>query len=107
MLRIHGVILDMVADVTGYIDEIAKHDRDLARQISRARMSVLLNEAEGSGSRGGTRRQRYDDALGSAREAWAGLEGARAARYIACIRPDTRRRFDIIIGTFVRILHPR
>ena len=50
---------------------------------------------------------RCDDALGSARETRAALEGAEAAGYIASFRGDSQRRLDIIIGTFVRILHPR
>lgn len=107
MLKIHPTILEMIADVRHYADAIAAKDRDLARQLRRSSMSVLLNEAEGSGGRGGTRRARYDDALGSARETLAGLEGAAAAGYIRAVRTDTRRRFDAIIGTLVRILHPR
>ena len=106
MLRIHNTVLEMIADVRRYADAIAGQDRDLARRLRRASMSVLLNVAEGSGARGGTRRARYDDALGSARETLAGLEGAEAAGYIAALRPDSRRRLDAIIGTLVRIQYP-
>ena len=105
MLRIHSTILEMIGDVRHYADAIALKDRDLARQLRRSSMSVLLNEAEGSGCRAGTRRARYNDALGSARETFAGLEGAEAAGYIDAFRPDSRRRLDHIIGTFVRLLH--
>lgn len=107
MLRIHGVILEMVRDVRGYADVIERRDRDHARQLRRCSLSVLLNEAEGSGCRGGTRRARYDDALGSARETLAALEGAEAAGYIGRVRPESRQRLDHVIGTFVRILHPQ
>ena len=104
MLRIKTTILEMIRDVRGYADEIALIDRDHARQLRRSSMSVLLNTAEGSGSRGGTRRQRYDDALGSARETFAGLEGAEAAGYIQSFTTEDRRRFDHIIGTLVNLV---
>ena len=107
MLRIHGTIVEMVADVAEYAERVSRFDRDLARQLRRSSMSVLLNEAEGSGLRGGCRRARYDIALGESRETFSGLEGAVAVRYIPEIRGDTRRRFDRIIGTFVRILYAR
>ena len=58
MLRIYGVMLEMVKDVGGIAEEIARSDRDLARQVRRSSMSVLLNTAEGSGCRGGTRQAR-------------------------------------------------
>jgi four helix bundle protein len=55
---------------------IESRDRDLARQMRRAASSVVLNIAEGSGSSGGTRRERYRNALGSAREVVACIDVA-------------------------------
>lgn len=104
MLRIYSVTLAMVHDVRWLADSVARFDRDHARQLRRASMSVVLNVAEGSGSRGGRRRARYDDALGSARETLAGLEAAQAAGYIGGIEVDVRGRFDHIIGTLVRLV---
>ena len=46
MLRIYPVSLQMVRDVRLLADEIARFDRDLARQLRRASMSVVLNVAE-------------------------------------------------------------
>ena len=104
MLRIYPITLDMVRDVRGLADKVARFDRDHARQLRRASMSVTLNVAEGSGSRGGRRRARYDDALGSARETLAGLEAAEAAGYIPAVQPHVRQRFNHIIGTLVRLV---
>lgn len=105
MLRIYPVSLQMVRDVRPLADKIAQHDRDHARQLRKSSLSVPLNIAEGSGSRGGNRRARYDTALGSARESLANLEAACAAGYIREIPTQLRNRFDHIIGTLVKIVY--
>ena len=104
MLRIHPVCLEMVREVRKLADRIARFDRDLGRQLRRSSMSVPLNVAEGSGSRGGRRRMRYEDALGSARETLAGLEAAEAVGYVGAMDATLRRRFDHIIGTLVKLV---
>ena len=104
MLRIYVVTIEMVREVRPLADQVARFDRDLARQLRRASMSVPLNVAEGSGSRAGRRRLRYEDALGSARETLAGLEAAEAVGYIGGVDAELRRRFDHIIGTLVRLV---
>ena len=104
MLRIYPVCLQMVRDVRPLADQIAGVDRDHARQLRRSSMSVPLNVAEGSGSRGGNRRARYDNALGSARETLANLESSFAAGYIAEIPGELRNRLDHIIGTLVKLV---
>ena len=103
MLRIYPVSLQMVRDVRSFADAIQRFDGDLARQLRRASMSVVLNLSEGSGSRGGRRRMRYEDALGSARETLAGLEAAHAAGYLGPVPEAVRGRFNHIIGTLVRL----
>ena len=104
MLRIYPVCLQMVRDVRPVADQIARFDRDHARQLRRSSMSVPLNVAEGSGSRGGRRRARYDDALGSARETLANLEASEAVGYIRRVEPALRNRLDHIIGTLVKLV---
>jgi four helix bundle protein len=104
MLRIYPVCLQMVRDVRPLADQIARFDRDHARQLRRSSMSVPLNVSEGSGSRGGRRRARYDDALGSARETVANLEAAEAVGYLRSIDPLLRNRLDHIIGTLVKLV---
>jgi four helix bundle protein len=99
MLRIYEVALRVVAELRPVLVCIERKDRDLARQMRRAVSSVVLNIAEGSGSSGGTRRERYRSALGSAREVVACIEVARAWRY-ADVDPDMLRE---VIGTLVKV----
>ena len=104
MLRIYAVCLLMVKDVRVLLDVIAVHDRDLVRQLRRSSTSVALNVAEGSAVRDGRRRMRYGDALGSARETFAGLEVAVAAGYLPGIDAAVCGRFDHIIGTLTKLV---
>lgn len=104
MLKIYPVCLLMVKDVKGLADGVAGFDKDLARQLRRASVSVVLNVAEGSAVRDGRRRVRYGDALGSARETFAGLEVGVAAGYLPGLEPTVCRRFDRIIGTLVKLV---
>ena len=105
MLRIYPVCIEVVREVVGLAEAISKFDRDQARQLRRSCLSVALNVAEGTGCRGGTRRARYDDALGSARETLGNLEAAEAIGYIAPLDPALRNQFDHIIGVLVKIVH--
>ena len=105
MLRIYPVCLQMVRDVRPIADQIARYDRDQARQLRRSSMSVVLTVGEGSGSRGGRRRVRYDDALASAKETLTNLEASQAAGYIRTVEPVVRNRLNHIIGTLVNVLY--
>jgi four helix bundle protein len=78
----------MVREVRPLADQIARFDPDHARHLRRSSLSVPLNVAEGSGSRAGRRRARYDDVLGSARETLANLEAAEAAGYLRSVEPQ-------------------
>jgi four helix bundle protein len=82
MLRIYPVILQFLRGAVPVIAQIEAHDRDLARQLRRCGSSIALNTQEGSASRRGTRRERYRNALGSAREAGACLDVAIALGYV-------------------------
>ena len=46
MLRIYGVILEVVTDLRPVVGQIERRDADLARQMRRAMCSVALNVAE-------------------------------------------------------------
>ena len=82
MLRIYSTVIEVLGMLRPVVAQIETHDRDLARQLRRAAASVALNVSEGSGSRGGTRRERYYNALGSARETGACLDVAEALGYL-------------------------
>jgi len=82
MLRIYDVILEVLRELRPVVAQIETHDKDLGRQLRRAATSVALNCSEGSGSHGGTRRERYRNALGSAQETVACLDAAIALGYV-------------------------
>ena len=73
------------------LERIEARDRNLADQLKRAAVSVVLNLEEGSGTRGGHRRQRYLSAAGSAREANAALRIAAGLGYVG--KADLARAF--------------
>ena len=85
MLKIQEVAVDMIRYLRGPLVAIERGDRDLGKQLRRAAASVVLNMGEGSGSTGGTRRERYRSALGSLREVQACLQVAEAFQYVKVI----------------------
>jgi four helix bundle protein len=94
MLRIYTVILEVLRELRPVLEQIETHDRDLGRQLRRAATSVVLNCGEGSWSHGGTRRERYRNALGSARETGACLDAAVALGYLEAVDGALLRRLD-------------
>jgi four helix bundle protein len=103
MLRIYNVVLEMVADAARIAEQIEERDRDLARQMRRAAASVALNTAEGMGNTAGHKRQRYQTALGSAREVKACVDVAKAMRYVGEVNAVTLDRMDHITATLIRL----
>ncbi len=104
MLRIHPVCIELVRDVRPLALQIEKYDKDQARQLRRSATSIVLNLAEGEGSRGGTRRVRYDSALGSTRETLANLHVAEALGYVEALDAGMLDRFDRVIATLVVLI---
>ena len=82
MLRIYTVILDVLRGLRPVLTRSRRTTGTSARQLRRAATSVALNTSEGSGCNGGTRRERYRNALGSARETGACLDAAIALGYV-------------------------
>ncbi len=103
MLRIHDVMLDAITAMRPLVRSIESHDRDLASQLRRAASSVVLNLAEGSGSFGGVRRQRYRTALGSARETVACLQVAARFGYVEAVPASLLALMNRVVGTLVRV----
>ncbi|HEY1958643.1 MAG TPA: four helix bundle protein [Polyangiaceae bacterium] len=104
MLRIYQDALALCREAGRVAKEVERFDCDLARQLRRAGTSVPLNIAEGSGSFGGHRRQRYFSALGSAREVVACFDVAEAMGYVASVDARVRELADIVIGTLTNVL---
>ena len=107
MLRIYSVILKMVEEAAGIAERIERRDRDLARQMRRAAASVALNTAEGMANTGGHKRERYQTALGSAREVMACTDVAKAMRYVGEIDAAILDRMDHVIATLARLVYHR
>ena len=106
MLRIYSVILDYLERLVKLNAQIARHDRDLAKQLKRSSCSVALNTAEAMYSRGGSRTAAYGVALREMRESFAALEIAVRLHYIAPLEPGLVDQCQKIIGTLVRLAFP-
>ena len=102
VMRIYAVILDVLRELRPVVAEIETHDRDLGRQLRRAATSIALNTGEGSGSSGGTRRERYRNALGSARETGACLDAALALGYVEAIDASLLDGLDHVRAVLVK-----
>jgi four helix bundle protein len=103
MLRIYSTVIEVIRGLRPVIKDIEEHDRDLARQLRRASASVALNVSEGSGSHGGTRIERYRNALGSARETGACLDVAIAFGYVERVDQALLDRLDHVRGVLAKI----
>jgi four helix bundle protein len=104
MLRIYSVIIEVVRALRPIVTQIEVHDRDLARQLRRAASSIALNVSEGSGSNGGTRRERYRNALGSARETGACLDVAVALGYMENVDARVLAQLDQVRATLFHLV---
>jgi four helix bundle protein len=104
MLRIYSTVIEVLRMLRPVIAEIERHDRDLGKQLRRASASVALNLSEGSGSHGGTRTERYRNALGSARETGACLDVAQALGYVHAVDEVLLDRLDRVRATIAKTL---
>jgi four helix bundle protein len=104
MLRIYDLVLEVLRLLRPLIIAIERHDKDLGNQLRRASASVALNMAEGSGSSGGTRQQRYRTSLGSARETGACIDVALALGYLDQVDPELLRKLDAVRATLARLV---
>ena len=77
----YTVALDLARALEPVIDTIRTRSSELADQIDRARISVLLNVSEGARRSGLDRRRFYGYASGSASEILGALDLAAVLRY--------------------------
>ena len=102
MLDIYSKAIWVVRAVRPVLAAIEERDRDLGRQLGRALQSIPLNIAEGSGSRAGTRRERYCNALGSAKETSSCLDVALAMGYVESLDAELLDAIDHVIAVLVK-----
>ena len=107
MLHIYPVVLELVREVGKRIPELRARSAVLGDQCERALISIPLNVAEGSHSRGKNQQARYHTAVGSAREVLACLETAEALGFAAAPDEALQALFNRVIGTLVRLAVPR
>ena len=105
-LRIYSVVLELVRRVSPVVQLLRTRSPVLADQLERSLISVPLNVAEGSYSRGKNRQARFQSAVASARESLACLETAQAMGYLRSIDPEVESLFDHVIGTLVKLVEP-
>jgi hypothetical protein len=86
MLQIYPVVLDWLEELVPIVSQIARHDRDLARQLRRSSTSVI--------------------ALREMRESYAALEVAQRVRYVKPLEPAFEEQCRKILGTLVRLVFP-
>jgi four helix bundle protein len=87
-------------------EQVAKHDRNLSRQMRDAATSVPGNIAEGMHRSGGHQRERFGTAMGSSRECIAHLLTAMAAGYLP--EADCEQAMDCadkVAATLWRCIH--
>jgi four helix bundle protein len=107
MLQIYPFVLELVRRVGSFIPMLRLRSVELADQCERALISVPLNVAEGTHSRGKVRQARFHTAAGSAREVLACLEVAEAFGWMAKPDAELEALFNRVIGTLVRLAAPR
>jgi four helix bundle protein len=102
-LHIYAIIIELIRRLHPIVQQIARHDPNLADQLRRALTSIALNTKEGSYSQGRNIRARFHDALGSAGEVKAGLDVAEAFTYIETLEPEVRDMLDHVVATLYRL----
>jgi four helix bundle protein len=107
MLQIYPVVLELVRRVGRLIPPLRMRSPELADQCERALISIPLNVAEGTHSRGRNQQARFHTAAGSAREVLACLETAEALSWAPAQDVELVALFNRVIGTLVRLAVPR
>jgi four helix bundle protein len=87
MLVAYEVAIDLVRDLRPLVEQIRKHDNNLAKQLVDAMNSTVQNLSEGAVHRGGNKRAKFEIAHGEANEVNGSLDLALAWGYI----PDDAR----------------
>jgi len=80
-LRVIDEIVSLVVDITRVVEEVRPRNRELADQLQRAWCRVATGTGEGQLRRGDKGANRFDDALGEAKEAHTALRFAAACQF--------------------------
>jgi four helix bundle protein len=99
-------MLDWLKSVRPLIAQIARHDRELAKQLRCSSSAVILNTGEGMHSRGGHRTNAYGVALREMGESYSALQAAQVHGYIKALEPAFEVQCRRILGTLVKLALP-
>ena len=105
-LEVLNLALEAIALLRPIVVHIKKHDRNLARQITDAANSSVLNTGEGALSDPGTRRSRYQSAAGSANEVRVGILAAIRWGYVSeAGSAQVLNHYDRIVAMLYKLTH--
>jgi len=105
-LEVLNVAIAAIALLRPIVVRIKKHDRTLARQITDAANSSVLNIGEGALSDAGTRRSRYHSAAGSANEVRVGVLAAVRWGYISdAAATQVLEHYDRVVAMLYKLTH--
>lgn len=105
-LEVLNVALEAIELLRPIVVRIRKHDRNLARQITDAANSNILNTGEGALSDPGTRRSRYQSAAGCANEVRLGILAAIRWGYVTeRASAQVLSHYDRIVAMLYKLTH--
>ena len=103
MLRIYGVMLEVIRDVGPVIEAVRRRNPNLADQADRSLCSAPLNLREGNFALGKNRRAKYAIALSEWAEAIACFEIAEARGFIEPMEAGLADRFQRVLATMINL----
>jgi four helix bundle protein len=105
-LRVLDEIISLATEVQRVVAAVRPRNRELADQLERAWCRVATGAGEAGARRGEKGRNRFDDALGEAKEAHIALRYAAACRY-ADVDDALLRRVDGVAAVLYRLAQRR
>ena len=106
--RLADTMIELARPVGAVARAVRPHDRDLADQMLRAWTSANNNLNEGRHQRGNKSTNRFDDAMGSARETRTAILLAEAYGHVPATKAiPLAARIDQCVAQLYRLLHPR
>ncbi|MCB9587312.1 MAG: four helix bundle protein [Polyangiaceae bacterium] len=105
-LQVLDLALDGISQLRPVVARIKRHDRPLAKQITDAANSVVLNIGEGAYNDPGTSKARYFTAMGSANEVRVGVRAALCWGHLSEGQASVVvERYDRVVRVLYRLVH--
>jgi four helix bundle protein len=109
-MKLHVIddMFEVGKDIRVLCEQICGHDRELGSQIRRAWVRAAMNAGEAQHRRGAKKVNRFDDAMGEAREAHTGLRMALAFDFISDEQAEgVLDRVDRVVAILCKLAKPR